>query len=80
MPSAGNWLGACSASKEALRNVNNKSPIIDDGEKVEKEVRNIGDAHKSADVRQMVGSVTADRRLVVTEALSTTQKLRNSAD
>ena len=36
MRSAGTRPGACSASNEARRDVNDKSPIIDGGEKVEK--------------------------------------------
>ena len=46
MPSAENWPGACSASKEARGDVNDKSPIIDDGEKVEQKVRNVSDVYK----------------------------------
>ena len=51
--------------------------IIDDGEKVDKTVRKVSDVYK---VGQMVGSVPADRRRIVTEALPTSQKLKNSAD
>ena len=62
MPLVKNWPGACSASKEARRDVN-KSPIIDDGEKVEKKVpENVGNLYKIAEVRQIVGSVLGDRR------------------
>ena len=46
MPSAGKWPSACSASKEAQRDVNDKSPIIDNGEKVGRKVRNVGDVYK----------------------------------
>ena len=64
MPSAGNWPRACSASKEAWRDVNDKSPKIDDGEKVEKKVRNVGDVFKvgrsSSDGRQCPGRPPAN--------------------
>ena len=73
------WPGACCASKEARRDVNDKSPIVDDGEKVEKKVQSVGDMYKSAEVLQIVSSVPADRRRLVTEALPTSKKL-NSAD
>ena len=46
MPSAGNRPGACGASTEARRDVSDKSPIIDDGEKVNKNVRNVVDLYK----------------------------------
>ena len=57
-------------------------PIIYDGEKCEKKKESETSAMctKSAEVRQMVGSVPVDRWRLVTEALPTFQKLKNSAD
>ena len=79
MQMAETWPGACSASKEALRDVN-KSPIIDGGEKSEKRSDTSAMCTKSAVVRQVVGSVPADHRRSVTEALPTSPKPRNSTD
>ena len=59
----------------AWRDVNVKSTIVDDREKVEeKKVRNFEICTKSAEVRQIVGSVPADRWILV-EALRTSEKL-----
>ena len=78
MPLAGNRSGACSALNEARLDVNYKSLIINDGEKVEKKrSETLAMCTKSAEVHQMVGSVPADRQRLVTEALPTSQ---NSAD
>ena len=63
MPSAGNLPGACSTSKEARRDVNDKPPISDDREKVEKKVRNVGDVYKvGRSPSDGWPSVPADRR------------------
>ena len=46
MPSAENRPRTCSASKEARRDVNDKSPMIGNREKIEKKIRNFGDVYK----------------------------------
>ena len=46
MPWAGNRLGTCSAWKEAKRDINDMSPIINNRERKEKMVRNVGDVYK----------------------------------
>ena len=68
---AGNWLDAFSTSKGARRYVN-KFPIIEDGEKVEKNVRSIDHVYT-------VGLSPSDGRQCP-EALPTSQKVKNSAD
>ena len=80
MPSAWNQSGTCSASKEVWQDVNDTSPIIDDGEKVEKRSKISAVFTQSAEVPQIVGSVPADCGRLVVEALPTFQNLKNSAD
>ena len=81
MPSAGNWPGACSASKEARRDLNDKSQLIDGEENVEKKVRNVGDVYKvgrsPSDGRQCPGRSQAISHLFFF-FFTTSQKLKNS--
>ena len=72
--------GRAPASKEARRDVNDTSTIIDDGEKVEKRSETSAMCTTLAELRRMVDSVPADRRRLVTEALPTSEKLQTSAD
>ena len=72
MSSAGTWTGACSALKEVPQDVNDKSPIIDGGKKVGKRSENSAICTKSDVVCQMVGSVPADRRRLVSEIIPDT--------
>ena len=65
MPLAGILLGACSASKEARRDVNDKSPVINSGEKVGKRSETSAICTNSAVVHQLAGIVPADRRQLV---------------
>ena len=58
----------------AWRDVNVKSTIVDDRKSRGKKVRNFEICTKSAEVRQIVGSVPADRWILV-EALRTSEKL-----
>ena len=46
MTSAGNRTGACSVPKGDRRDVSDTFPMIEDGEKVEKKGRNVGDVYK----------------------------------
>ena len=62
-------VGRLQCIKGSRRDINDMSPIIDDGEKVEKKSESSAMCIKCAEVRQMVGSVLADRRRLVKKAL-----------
>ena len=80
MPSAGNWPRTYSASTEARRDDNDKSPISDNGEKVETKVRNVGDLYKvsrnPSDGRQCLGRSPAISHPGFTDFSKTTKILR----
>ena len=67
--------------RKPSRDVNDKSPMIYDGEKVEKKkVRNVGDVNKVGRIPLDSRQCPVDRRRLVAEALPTSEKLKNSAD